>query len=955
MPSTAKTGDLNLLRKLFLEAVGPRLGSQGSFNDATTANSAATTAGWTLVDQASGAPRLSAEQLDFLEFAESTPPLPEIVARAEKMDGDTLVKCAAICSEILNQANVTDSHEEVRTWKRILRSENGAVHEGKALPTFQAAINKLVSAGISKEQVRDALASQKVDFVLTAHPTEAQRRTILLKQKRVVELLEEHEALTVSGTPGEVKRIHERIKRELLSAWRTSSIRRTKPSAEGEARNGMDMIEETLWSAVPKHYRRIDQLLVDNGLPPLPPDAAPVQISSWMGGDRDGNPNVTAPVTRRVVTLLRSRAAKFYYDEVDELLFELTHTGPVTEEMNQAVDACVKMDGSRTTKKVFGPTAGFGVAKRFQTGVPEDEPYRILLMAVRRRLYKTKEIMDQLYMGEITAAEADAHPDVYTSRAQLLEPLEIMYRSLVSVGDRILADGTLLDLLRRIRTFGLTLTRLDCRQESDRHADALDAVTVHLGLGSFLSWDEEARCKWIETELSSKRPLLPVDLPCTPAVREVLDTFASLASLPAEALGAYVISMAHQASDVLAVRLLQKASGFATPMRVAPLFETREDLLAAPAVMRRVLSAPGYDHGGVHEVMLGYSDSSKDAGKLASLWELHTAQEDLLKVASEANTCISFFHGRGGSIGRGGGPQHLALLSQPAGSISGGYRVTVQGEQINAYFGSPGVAMHTLQSYAIAVLEHTVTPPPLPSAEHRALIQRLANESAAAFQRTIYKSAGGVFAKYFHTAGPSSALASMNLGSRPAKRKAQGGIETLRAIPWVFAWTQMRLHLPVWLGGGEAIAAAAAEEGGLAKLHEMYQTWPFFTAFVDLVELEISKADPRVSSLYDAKCCQADERLIALGVELREGLEKATDIFLQVSGKPGLLADQPATKASFAARAPYLMALHAVQGEVMGRMRADDAPAEESPEYCHLNDAMVITVQGIAAGMRNTG
>jgi phosphoenolpyruvate carboxylase len=410
------SGDLNLLRELFLEAVGPKLGRESSYNDAI----AATDAAW-LVDQASGAPRLAAQQMEFLVFAESTPALPDIVARAEKMDGDTLVKCAAICSELLNQANMTDVHEEVRAWKRILRSENGAVHEGKALPTFQAAINKLVSAGLSKEQLRDALATQKVDFVLTAHPTEAQRRTILLKQKRVVQLLEEHEALTKSGTPGEVKRIHERIKRELLSAWRTSSIRRTKPSAEGEARNGMDMIEETLWSAVPAHYRRIDQLLKDNGLPTLSPDAAPVQISSWMGGDRDGNPNVTAPVTRRVVTLLRSRAAKFYYDEVDELLFELTHTGPVTKEMHQAVDACVQAEGSRTTKKVFGPTAGFGVAKRFQTGVPEDEPYRILLMAVRRRLYKTKEIMDQLYMGEITAAAADAHPDVYKTQVELLE------------------------------------------------------------------------------------------------------------------------------------------------------------------------------------------------------------------------------------------------------------------------------------------------------------------------------------------------------------------------------------------------------------------------------------------------------------------------------------------------------------------------------------------------------
>ena len=246
---------------------------------------------------------------------------------------------------------------------------------------------------------------------------------------------------------------------------------------------------------------------------------------------------------------------------------------------------------------------------------------------------------------------------------------------------------------------------------------------------------------------------------------------------------------------------------------------------------------------------LSDSDSSKDAGKLASLWELHTAQEELLAIGKAAGVAINFFHGRGGSIGRGGGPQHLALLSQPAGSIDGAYRVTVQGEQIYAFFGSHGGAVHTLQSYAVSVLEHTVAPPALPTASQRALMQKLADASATSFQQTIYHSAGGVFAQYFHTASPSSALASMNLGSRPAKRKAAGGIETLRAIPWVFAWTQMRLHLPVWLGGGEALKAMADTPEGLAELRAMYAQWPFFSALVDLVELELSKVRARPRSL----------------------------------------------------------------------------------------------------------
>ena len=274
-------------------------------------------------------------------------------------------------------------------------------------------------------------------------------------------------------------------------------------------------------------------------------------------------------------------------------------------------------------------------------------------MAVRRRLYKTKVIMDKLYMGEISPKEAAAEDEVYVTKADLLKPLEIMYKSLVAVGDRALADdGALLDLIRRINTFGLALTRLDCRQESERHADAIDEVTKYLGLGSYLSWEEEDKCKWLEAELASKRPLLAADLEVYggPAAcpggkanaAEVLQTFAALADLPSECLGAYVISMSHYASDVLAVKLLQKASGVKNPMRVAPLFETREDLQAAPTVMKRVLASTAYDHGGFHEVMLGYSDSSKDAGKLASLWELHTAQESLLGIAKDAGVEITF-------------------------------------------------------------------------------------------------------------------------------------------------------------------------------------------------------------------------------------------------------------------------------------------------------------------------
>ena len=350
-----------------------------------------------------------------------------------------------------------------------------------------------------------------------------------------------------------------------VAAWRTSNVRRTKPSAEGEARNGMMVIEETCWNAVPDHYRRLERALARLGQPPIPYDKTVVRVSTWMGGDRDGNPNVTARVTRNVNTLMRARAAELYYREIEKLLFELSHTGPISEEMREAVEqsmhararaptplglarlrACVSDSSSARAlsrvlavtgatnggvrKKVFTQSPDYGVHWTFQTGCPDDEPYRVMLMAIRRRLYKTKVRMEEFYLAathndELPEMEADK--DVYKSSAELLEPLELMYRSLVAVGDSHLADGTLLDLIRRVRTFGISLAKMDLRQESDRHAEALDAITRFLGIGSYESWDEDSRLAWLEAELVNRRPLIP-DLKVLGAnekVREVLDTF----------------------------------------------------------------------------------------------------------------------------------------------------------------------------------------------------------------------------------------------------------------------------------------------------------------------------------------------------------------------------------------------------------------------------------------------
>lgn len=976
--------DMKLMRTLFLNAVGPKK-TDADRSPTTTKNvlppalikqeslppalikQESTAASDYLDHLVEGAPRLSSEVGDLLDAIEELSTdgtvddvLQAIADKAASMEPDLLLSSAQLLGELMSQANLALANQRLRAWKATLRGdEDRTVGEVTGNPTFQSAFDALLSKGFDPSEIRSAVAAQQVELVLTAHPTEAQRRTIIQKHQRIVELLGEYDKHSLL-TPGQVQDLKQAISREQLAAWRTSKIRRSKPSAEGEARNGMMVIEETCWDAVPQHYRRIDRALARIGAKPLPHDATVVRVSSWMGGDRDGNPNVTSVVTENVVSLQRARAAELYYKEVEKLLSELSHTGPISDEMRAQVEQLTGGPEAEP-KKLFGHHPDYGVHWTFQSGCPDDEPYRVLLMGIRRRLYKTKMRMEQRYLarqsGQPHADEAD--PDVIGSAAELLEPLEVMYRSLVAVGDGLLANGTLLDLIRRVRTFGISMAKLDIRQESDRHAEALDAITRCLGLGAYLEWDEETKLAWLETELVSRRPLIPHPLQANERVTEVLNTFRAIANIPSECLGAYCISMTHAASDVLAVRLLQAKCGVEVPMRVSPLFETREDLQNAPGVVQRLLSVAAYKGaiGGTHEVMLGYSDSSKDAGKFASLWELHVAMEKLLEVGKAASVKLNFFHGRGGSIGRGGGPMHLALLSQPAGSINGSYRVTVQGEQIQAFLTSKDMAVHTFQEYAISVLEHTISPPPLPTAAQRTLMQSLADRSAAAFQKQVYRSEDGIFAKYFHAATPTTALGTMNLGSRPAKRKPAGGIETLRAIPWVFAWTQTRLHLPVWLGGGAALADTISS-GGLDELQAMYRGWPFFKGLIDLVELELSKAEPSVSAYYDGKLLDARSKEVGDG--LRAGLGEAVSAITSVAGHSVLLENHPHTKQAFALRRPYLLSLHAIQGEVMARLLKVQAPhiepdAGEAEKARTLQDTMTVSVQGISAGMQNTG
>ncbi|HEX7928737.1 MAG TPA: phosphoenolpyruvate carboxylase, partial [bacterium] len=534
----------------------------------------------------------------------------------------------------------------------------------------------------------------------------------------------------------------------------------------------------------------------------------------------------------------------------------------------------------------------------------------------------------------------------------LRAPLALCYRSLNETGASAIAEGPLLDVLRRVDCFGLALVRLDVRQEASRHIAVLDALTRFLGLGAYADWSEAERTAFLSRELAGRRPLVPPEWLATdatnrapsPEVREVLATFRTIGELPPESLGAYVISMANAPSDVLAVCLLQRECGVRNLLRVAPLFESVLALREAGPIVRALLAVPWYrEHcRDKQEVMIGYSDSAKEGGRLMSAWLLYTAQEDVVAACKAQGVQPVLFHGRGGSVGRGGGPTHEAILSQPPGSVGGHMRITEQGEMIQSKFGIVGIAQRTLEVVLTATLEATLRPPPPAPEPWRALVADLAQRSMASYQAVLQRPD---FTAFFRATTPEPELSLVNVGSRPSRRKAEGGLSSLRAIPWIFAWTQVRLHLPAWLGIGDALEQALAAGKG-AELAALYKQWPFFRSTLDLVEMVLAKSEPDLFLRYNAVL--ADPKLQPLGVELTGRLARTSERILQLTGHKELLQDNAVLRRSIQVRNPYVDPLNLLQIDLLRRVRAGDA--SES-----TRNALLITINGVAAGMRNTG
>lgn len=817
------------------------------------------------------------------------------------ISNEDVIPVARAFSQFLNLTNIAEQYHT------ISRHNKDATLGERSMG---ALFTRLKAQNVPAEKVIATVEKLLIDLVLTAHPTEVTRRSLVHKHVEINRCLSrlEHDDLT----DAETTKLKRRLMQLIALAWHTNEIRTQRPTPVDEAKWGMAVIENSLWKAVPEFCRQLNFHLEKNFGVQYPVGLAPVRFSSWMGGDRDGNPFVTAETTRKVLRMNRYKAAELFLEDIKSLADELS--------VIHATDAFRAKYGDHL------------------------EPYRVVVKDLRAKLIKTLAYYDELLQDKPLTISRD---EILTDDEQLWEPLYDCYQSLHQCGMRIIANGGLLDCLRRIRCFGLGLSRLDIRQESTRHEMAIAEITRYIGLGDYSQWTEDDKQAFLVRELSSRRPLVPTNWTPSPETKEILDTCKVVAEQPEGVISAYVISMAREASDVLAVHLLLKEAGCKTTIPVSPLFETLDDLDHCEKVMTDLFNI-GWYRGVINNkqmVMIGYSDSAKDAGMLAASWAQYRAQEALVNLSEKYNVELTLFHGRGGTIGRGGAPAHAALLSQPPRSLKNGLRVTEQGEMIRFKLGLPAVAVSSLDLYASAILEANLCPPPEPKQEWRDIMDK-GSEISCDIYRGIVRGEPD-FVPYFRAATPEQELSKLPLGSRPAKRNPNGGVESLRAIPWIFAWMQNRLMLPAWLGAGQALQQLI-EQGNEALLKEMCTEWPFFSTRIGMLEMVFSKADLWLAEHYDQRL--VPQYLHRLGNTLRNQLAADINTVLSLAHEGQLMADLPWVAESIALRNVYTDPLNLLQVELLHRLRAEG----ENPNPA-LEQALMITITGIAAGMRNTG
>ena len=762
---------------------------------------------------------------------------------------------------------------------------------------------------ISNNKIYNLAKSLDIGIVLTAHPTEVKRRTLIQKYHKIIEILEQRDLF--KSHPSKLLRLNKQLSDEFTIIWNTDDLKRTKPSPYDEARWGLAIIEDSLWDTIPKVYRRLNSIFLKNMNKALPKNFNPIQFGSWMGGDRDGNPNVTSKVTQEVILLSRWEAAKLYEKSLTKII------------RSYSMKKC--------SKKI-----------RYKVG-NSFEPYRVFLRPLRDKMRLTHRSIEQYLINKKPLNKNN----LLSSKEEILKPLRVVRESLEQNQNENIASGELLDLMRRAKCFGVNLARLDIRQESSRHKQVIAELIKKKYRKDYYSFTENQKIDFLKSKLVSNKNIINKFKFSNKENNEVWSTFKILADEPPECLGAYVISMTTSASDILTVSFLQKEARIKDKLRVVPLFETLDDLINAKPIMLNLFSQKWYRKliKNNQEVMIGYSDSSKDAGKICASWHQYKAQEEIVKLGRKFGVNVTFFHGRGGSPGRGGGPIQATLRSQPPNSVNGKIRITDQGEVIQQKYGYEPIAEYNLCSYIGAVTEATLNPPPIPKSDWRSLIEKMSDISKSSYRKNINQSSE--FIKYFKTVTPHKALGKLSIGSRPSKRKNVDNINSLRAIPWVFAWTQIRLMLPAWLGSAEALRYSYIKKFR-KTLFDMEKNWPFFNSMLDILDMVIAKADPEISKIYEEYL--ADEKLKRVGKKLRFQFDAIKKLNKKITSKEIILSRKQ-FRTLVVVRSIYSEVLNIIQPIVIYKLRKN----KKLDEKKYLNDALLTSIAGISAAMKNTG
>ncbi len=849
----------------------------------------------------------------------------------------TLIRAFSIYFDLTNLA---EQQARVRAIRVHLREKGGT----PIAESPEAALLALRDRGIDADQVAEHLRWALICPVFTAHPSEARRRTILGKLDAIAQQLDRMESGRL--VPLEREQAVAAIAEEVETLWLSDIIREARPTVLDEVRQGLGMVEKSLIDIVPHVYRNLEAGL--NRVYPgrewrVPPF---LRFGSWIGGDRDGHPGVCSETTAEAIRLQQESLLRHYLTRIDDLWRRLSHSdrfGPPGEALRESVarDAAL-----------FPEVAVAG-----------HEAYRAKCRLIAAKLRRTLDFVSKVRPNWATDGPVSM-PGVYFGRRELLEDLAVIADDLHRAGAEIAATGAIRDMIRLVEVFGVHLLTLDLRQHSARHTEAISEIFAAAGIcQGYAELTPKERFDCLARELDSTRPLVPTRLGYSPETNEVIETFRTVAALLdqqcPEAIGTYIISSTTEPAHLLEVLLLAREARLFRPaegvsrLDIVPLFEALEPLQTSSAIMQTLLDLPIYRRhielrGNVQEVMIGYSDSNKESGALQSTWALYRAQTDLVETGRRAGITMQMFHGRGGAVGRGGGPANRAILAQPRDTVNGRLRMTEQGEVIADRYGHPGIAERHLEQVVNAVLLSSFPDEAKqPNPDWSATLDRLAAASRRHYRTLVYETPE--FLTYFRQATPIEEIVQFKIGSRPTRRNTSPSLEQLRAIPWVFSWMQCRHTLPGWYGIGGAIDdVLQADPGELANLQAMYRQWPFWRTLIDNAQMILAKADMTIARLY---ADLVDDQAVAGRIYGRIAAEhaKAVGVICRITGQDTLLEQMPILKRSIGLRNPYVDPLSFIQLVLLERLRKGDGPREE------LLTGVLESINGIASGLKNTG